>query len=471
MAEKPQKQVFFPEIPGKETLLNEEDPRIDGQDILPGSIGYSNLGSLIGENTRIGEEALLDIVVNISGDTGVRNSAFGFQAATNITTGINNVAVGRKAATTLTTGTDNIAIGSSALTTAVGANNNIAIGTSALEAATSGSVNIAIGTNAMAALTTGGSNIAIGAGALALYTSGDTNNLVIGHEAYSQNITGNNNTILGMYAGSSSTAGDNNVFIGYNAGYFETGNNLLYIANSDTSTPLIYGLFTGTGAGLTIYSQATDGTPLNVQGIASQSSNLQQWQSSTPTTLASVSATGVITAPNFVSSVATGTQPYATSSTTLNTNLNADLLDSQTGSYYLDRANHTGTQTMSTISDLPTLAAGTYTPTRSAEANMDANVTTLQAQYLRVGATVTVSGRFTADPTLTATATSFEITLPVASNIGAVEDVAGVAFCGSIAGMGAEIIGVIANDTAKIQWVSSDITSQTWSYVFSYQII
>lgn len=117
------------------------------------------------------------------------------------------------------------------------------------------------------------------------------------------------------------------------------------------------------------------------------------------------------------------------------------------------------------------LAAGVYTPTRSAEANLDANVTMTEAQYMRVGNTVTVSGRFTADPTLTATTTSFEITLPVASNIGAAEDAAGVAFCGNIAGQGAEVIGVVANDTAKVQWKASDITSQIWSYTFTYQVI
>ncbi len=117
------------------------------------------------------------------------------------------------------------------------------------------------------------------------------------------------------------------------------------------------------------------------------------------------------------------------------------------------------------------LAAGTYTPTRSAEANTDSNVTMSEAQYLRVGNTVTVSGRFTADPTTTLTTTSFEITLPVASNIGAVEDLAGVAFCGSIAAQGAEIIGVVANDTAKVQWIASDVTSQVWSYTFTYQVI
>ena len=40
--------------------------------------------------------------------------------------------------------------------------------------------------------------------------------------------------------------GSGNVFLGYEAGYNETGSNTLYIANSDTSSPLIYGDF-GTG--------------------------------------------------------------------------------------------------------------------------------------------------------------------------------------------------------------------------------
>ena len=116
-------------------------------------------------------------------------------------------------------------------------------------------------------------------------------------------------------------------------------------------------------------------------------------------------------------------------------------------------------------------ATQTYTPIRSAEANMDANVTMTEAQYLRVGNTVTVSGRFTADPTLTATATSFEFTLPVASNIGAVEDAAGVAFCGTIAAQGAAITGSVANNTAVVSWISGDVTSQSWSFILAYQVI
>lgn len=165
--------------------------------------------------------------------------------------------------------------------------------------------------------------------------------------------------------------------------------------------------------------------------------------------------------------------------------LDADLLDGQSSAYYRDASNiNAGTlddaripstiardaEVTAAIAAL-NLASGTYTPTRSAEANLDSNVSMSEAQYLRIGSTVTVSGRFTADPTLAATTTSFEGTLPISSNIGAVEDVAGVAFCGNIAAQGAEVIGVAANDTFKVQWKSGDVTSQTWSYTFTYQII
>lgn len=117
------------------------------------------------------------------------------------------------------------------------------------------------------------------------------------------------------------------------------------------------------------------------------------------------------------------------------------------------------------------LAAGTFTPTRSAESNLDANVTMTEAQYMRVGNTVTMSGRVTGvDPTAPGAA-SFEFTLPVASNLGAVEDLAGVGFCGAIAGQGAAITGSVANNTAVFSWIAADLTSQSWSYTLTYQVI
>lgn len=134
--------------------------------------------------------------------------------------------------------------------------------------------------------------------------------------------------------------------------------------------------------------------------------------------------------------------------------------------------NLTGTiGVFSTTANAASSDSGVYTPTRSAEANMDSNVTMFEAQYMRVGNTVAFSGRYTADPTLTATVTSFEMTLPVASNIGAVEDLAGVAVCGAIAGMCAQISGVVANDTMKVSWISTDVTAQSWSFTGTYQVI
>jgi hypothetical protein len=61
-----------------------------------------------------------------------------------------------------------------------------------------------------------------------------------------------------------------------------------------------------------------------------------------------------IRARTLESDVATGTAPLTIASTTLVTNLNSDKLDSQEGSYYLARTNHTGTQTAATISDFDT---------------------------------------------------------------------------------------------------------------------
>jgi hypothetical protein len=51
------------------------------------------------------------------------------------------------------------------------------------------------------------------------------------------------NTAIGYGAGYNNTTGIGNVFLGYYTGYNETGSNKLYIDNSATSSPLIYGEF------------------------------------------------------------------------------------------------------------------------------------------------------------------------------------------------------------------------------------
>jgi len=69
-----------------------------------------------------------------------------------------------------------------------------------------------------------------------------TYNTFIGNSAGRLNTAGTKNTYLGASAGRVS-GGSGNVFIGYNAGYNETGSNKLYIDNSLTPLPLIYGDF------------------------------------------------------------------------------------------------------------------------------------------------------------------------------------------------------------------------------------
>lgn len=87
---------------------------------------------------------------------------------------------------------------------------------------------------------------------------------------------------------------------------------------------------------------------------------------------------------------------------------------------------------------------GTYTPTAANNVNLDANPTMYVAQYFRVGNTVTVSGRFTANPTA-AVSTSFTMTLPIASNFANAEELGGVAFAPAIAGQGAAIYATSSN--------------------------
>jgi trimeric autotransporter adhesin len=73
-------------------------------------------------------------------------------------------------------------------------------------------------------------------------TSG-SHNVFSGAYSGQNNATGNNNVFLGSFAGSVNTVGSGNVFIGFQAGFNETGSDKLYVDNSNTVSPLIYGDF------------------------------------------------------------------------------------------------------------------------------------------------------------------------------------------------------------------------------------
>ncbi len=84
---------------------------------------------------------------------------------------------------------------------------------------------------------------------------------------------------------------------------------------------------------------------------------------------------------------------------------------------------------------------------------------------------VSVAGEFSVTPTAPATTTSFEMSLPVASNFANTFECGGTAFAQAVAGQGAGINGHVANNTALVQWVAGDITSQPMCFQFSYRVI
>ena len=109
-----------------------------------------------------------------------------------------------------------------------GDNRNVGVGYEALKITQGSFENVGIGSRALWSQADGNYNVAIGADALR------SNN-------------GITNVGIGAFSGVSNTTGNGNVFIGFNAGGNELGSNKLYIANTNTATPLIYGDF-GTNA-------------------------------------------------------------------------------------------------------------------------------------------------------------------------------------------------------------------------------
>ena len=232
--------------------------------------------------------------------TGLQNLFFGYEAGKSNIGGGNNSFIGYHAGYLNSSGNYNVFIGNEAgydnstydYNTYIGyqagynakSNYNTAVGYQAgysqtnwqagtflgFEAGknTTGRQNVFLGASTGNAFTTGSDNVCIGAGAggsndspfvpatgtanvfIGYYTGykpgAASNNVIIGQQSPfgTTLINGSRNVYIGDNAGNQSNAGSDNVFIGYNAGLNESGSNKLYIDNSSTATPLIYGDFT-----------------------------------------------------------------------------------------------------------------------------------------------------------------------------------------------------------------------------------
>ncbi|NMH26740.1 hypothetical protein [Flavobacterium silvaticum] len=159
----------------------------------------------------------------VTNSTAGNNSTFVGTSAGAVTTGASNTFVGYQAGSSNTTGLGNTMLGTNAGSYNITGISNTFIGNGAGYNNT-GSYNTLIGTAC-------GSNTTSGGG-----------NSFLGHGAGDANTTGTNNTYLGFLAGNTAT-GSYNIFVGQGAGKSGSGNDLLFVDNSNTQNPLIWGSF------------------------------------------------------------------------------------------------------------------------------------------------------------------------------------------------------------------------------------
>jgi hypothetical protein len=164
---------------------------------------------------------------------------------------------------------------------------NTCVGMMAARNVSSGSYNVTMGWYAGYSLGAGSYNVVIG-----------------GNETGYGMGAGNYNIIIGSHAGHSLNGGSRNIIIGSTAGFWATGTGELYIDGYGNYAPpradnaeekiksIIYGQMATQPANQTLAFNARVSTPYQ-----------------------------------FTNSLAIGTSPFAVTSTTVNTNLNADLLD------------------------------------------------------------------------------------------------------------------------------------------------
>ncbi|NND62132.1 MAG: tail fiber domain-containing protein, partial [Flavobacteriaceae bacterium] len=163
---------------------------------------------------------------------------------------------------------------------------NSANGVYALNDNTTGSYNSANGARALINNTTGHHNTASGFGALVGNTTG-LYNIANGARSLYLNSTGSRNIAIG-YEALYNSSGNDNIALGYQSGYNESGSNKLYIENSNSASPLIYGEFDNDvlgfngdvaighqapGAPLHVANEGTSGVQNIVAALVSDTSN------------------------------------------------------------------------------------------------------------------------------------------------------------------------------------------------------
>jgi|GEM_PF-1265486 len=188
------------------------------------------------ENYFIGHESGQNL------STGLYNSILGYKSGYSLTGGDGNCFMGYESGYSNTTGEKNMFFGYQAGYHNTDGIYNQFFGYKAGFSNTSGGHNVFIGYQSGYQNTTAWTNTFIGGFSGYDNTTG-TQNVFLGASSGANNTTGYNNVYVGYSAGNQDVTGHGNVFLGYEAGRNEGGSNKLYIDNTSTSSPLIYGDF------------------------------------------------------------------------------------------------------------------------------------------------------------------------------------------------------------------------------------
>lgn len=196
------------------------------------TFGFKSPGNslFIGENSGLNDDGSNNSNLFIGQNSGKEN-----------TFGSNNIAIGHEAGEDNVGGFRNLLIGNGAGSESTFSTYNVVVGNGAGIDMTNGSDNVLVGDDAGKLLGNGGNNVLLGSQA-GRFNEGNSHNLMIGSQAGYNNVNGNKNVLLGFAAGRNGN-GEKNVFIGHKAGESEMESERLYIDNSNTAQPLIYGKF------------------------------------------------------------------------------------------------------------------------------------------------------------------------------------------------------------------------------------
>ncbi len=216
------------DIQNTERLVLKENVNGSTQISLPNNNSNIFIGNSAGENSE---------------STAEDNTVVGTYAFQSNTGGNSNSAFGYSCMKSSTSGFFNTGMGAYALEKNINGDSNTGVGYSSLKNNTTGEFNSAFGVLSLAANTSGSSNIGLGSRA-GEFNQGGNHNVFVGRFAGqgTSSHSKSNNVMVGYEAGKTNH-GEANVFLGFRAGQNESGDNKLYIENSSSTSPLIYGEF------------------------------------------------------------------------------------------------------------------------------------------------------------------------------------------------------------------------------------